>query len=58
MPMKPKPNKHDRRSYQSNHAGNAWRELDKAQEQTKQMPGVLPTQYPNGDRSKLHSIPQ
>ncbi len=47
MPMKPKPNKHDRRSYNQS-PGNAWRELDRAQEQAKQTPGVLPTQYPNG----------
>ncbi len=49
MPMKPKPNKHDRRSYSNTH-GPAWRELDNAQEQdrAKQMPGVPPTQYPNG----------
>ena len=47
MPMKSKPNKHDRRSYNQS-PGIAWRELDNAQEQAKQMPGVLPTQYPNG----------
>ena len=45
MPMKPKPNKHDRRSYNQS-PGNAWRELDRAQEQAKQMPGT--PQYPNG----------
>ncbi len=47
MPMKPKPNKHDRRSYSNTHGG-PWRELDNAQEQerAKNMPGVA--QYPNG----------
>jgi len=45
MPMKPKPNKHDRRSY-SQSPGNTWRELDRAQEQAKQMPGT--PQYLNG----------
>jgi hypothetical protein len=47
MPMKPKPNKHDRRSYNQS-PGSSWRELDRAQEQerTKNMPGVA--QYPNG----------
>ena len=45
MPMKPKPNKHDRRSYNQS-PGGSWRELDRAQEQTKQMPGMA--QYPNG----------
>jgi len=39
MPMKPKPNKHDRRSYRPTQDGNAWRELDRAQDHTKQMPG-------------------
>ena len=55
MPMKPKPNKHDRRSYSNTH-GPAWRENDNA-EQTKQMPGVLPTQYPshNENRQGLNS---
>ena len=44
MPMKPKPNKHDRRSYSNTH-GPAWRELDNAQEQerAKNMPGVTGT---------------
>ena len=47
MPMKPKPNKHDRRSYSTPHGGS-WRELDNAQEQerAKNMPGTA--QYPNG----------
>ena len=41
MPMKPKPNKHDRRSYRASQDGG-----DRAQESPKQMPGVA--QYPNG----------
>ena len=41
MPMKPKPNKHDRRSYRASQDGG-----DRAQEQTKPMPGT--PQYPNG----------
>ena len=54
MPMKPKPNKHDRRSYNQS-PGGSWRELDRAQEQTKQMPGVMPTQYPNGGCPPYHN---
>ena len=44
MPMKPKPNKHDRRSYNQS-PGGSWRELDGAQEQKRCQ---RPTQYPNG----------
>lgn len=54
MPMKPKPNKHDRRSYNQS-PGGSWRKLDREQEQTKQMPGVMPTQYPNGGCAPYHN---
>ena len=57
MPMKPKPNKHDRRSYNQS-PGGSWRELDRAQEQAKQMPGVPPTQYPNGGCTPYHNETQ
>lgn len=45
MPMKPRPNKHDRRGYNQS-PGNVWRALDDAQEQAKKSPGS--PQYPNG----------
>ena len=62
MPMKPKSNKHDRRSYSNTH-GPAWRELDDAQEQerAKNMPGVAQgtvqscTPYHNENRPNLNS---
>ncbi len=52
MPMKPKPNKHDRRSYNQS-PGGSWRELDRAQEQTKKSPG--PAQSPNGILPERHN---
>ena len=35
MPMKPKPARHDRRSYRASQDGGSWRELDRAQKQAK-----------------------
>ena len=54
MSMKPKPARHDRRSYSNTHGG-PWRENDNA-EQTKQMPpngGCAP--YHNETRPNLNS---
>jgi len=53
MPMKPKPNKHDRRSYRASQDGGSRREPDHTRDHIGQMPGT--PQSPNGGFAPCHN---